>query len=39
MNLVQQIEQNRIIAIMRKVPFEIAEQTSAALIEGGIRLL
>lgn len=39
MNLIQQIEQNRIIAIMRKVPFEKAEQTAAALIEGGIRLL
>jgi 2-dehydro-3-deoxyphosphogluconate aldolase/(4S)-4-hydroxy-2-oxoglutarate aldolase len=39
MNLVEQIEKNRIIAIMRKVPFEKAEKTAQALIEGGIRLL
>lgn len=39
MNLVTQIEQNRIVAILRKVPLEKAEKTAAALVDGGIRLL
>ena len=39
MNLVTQIEQNRIVAILRKVPLEKAEKTAGALVAGGIRLL
>ncbi|MBR4887807.1 MAG: bifunctional 4-hydroxy-2-oxoglutarate aldolase/2-dehydro-3-deoxy-phosphogluconate aldolase [Clostridia bacterium] len=39
MDLVRQIEENRIVAILRKVPLAKAEKTAEALVAGGIRLL